>query len=61
MQVTELLSKMRANMPHLLVVSLLLVLLLQPAALASAPPHILALGTAYLDMDAPMAGAAYHM
>jgi hypothetical protein len=49
-------------MPSLLVISLLFgFLLLQPAALAPAPPHLLALGTAYLDMDAPMAGAAYHI
>jgi hypothetical protein len=61
-QVTGLLSKKRANMPSLLVISLLFgFLLLQPAALALAPPHLLALGTAYLDMDAPMAGAANHI
>ncbi len=34
-----------------------LLLLLNPAACAPLPPHLLALGTAYLDMDAPMAGA----
>ncbi len=36
---------------------LLPLLPLNPVACApSAPPHVLALGTAYLDMDAPMAG-----
>ena len=34
----------------------LIFFLLTPSTIAS-PPHILALGTAYLDMDAPMAGA----
>lgn len=35
-----------------------LLLLLNPAACAPLPPHLLALGTAYLDMDAPMAVCA---